>query len=264
VRRGRLGFWLRFAVVVLKPLLTLLTRRDWQQRDRVPATGGLVLVTNHVSHADPLTFAHFVYDCGRLPRFLAKSELFGVPFVGRLLRGAGQIAVYRDSARASEAYRDAVAAVRDGQCVIVYPESTITRDPGLWPMTGKTGAARIALETGAPVVPVAQWGPQEILPPYATRPRLGARRVVHVRAGAPVDLTDVADHPLTSEVLHVATERIMDAVTRELEVLRGEDAPPRRHDPRAADRPEPGERRSREEPGERRSRDEPGDERSTA
>jgi len=68
------------------------------------------------------------------------------------------------------AFRAAVAAVQEGKCVVVYPEGTITRDPGLWPMVGKTGAARIALSTSAPVVPVAQWGPQHILAPYAARP----------------------------------------------------------------------------------------------
>ena len=57
-------------------------------------------------------------------------------------------------------YDAAVAAVRKGECVVVYPEGTLTRDPAQWPMTGKSGAARIALETGCPVIPVGQWGPQ--------------------------------------------------------------------------------------------------------
>ena len=54
---------------------------------------------------------------------------------------------------------------------MIYPEGTLTRDPDLWPMTGKSGAARIALATGCPVIPVGQWGAQEILPPYAKKPR---------------------------------------------------------------------------------------------
>ncbi|MGH8867568.1 MAG: lysophospholipid acyltransferase family protein [Actinomycetes bacterium] len=227
-----MGFWLRFAVVVLKPLLLLLTRHDWQGREHVPRTGGLVLVTNHTSHVDPLTFAHFVYECGRLPRFLAKSELFGVPFVGRVVRGAGQIAVYRNSPDASRAYRDALDAVRRGECVIVYPEATITHDPLLWPMVGKTGAARIALETGVPVVPVAQWGPHLVLGPYEKVPHLLPRKLVHLRAGPPVDLSAFEGTAVTTEVLRSATERIMLSVTAELETLRGETAPPVPYDVR--------------------------------
>ena len=65
--------------------------------------------------------------------------------------------------------------MRDGECVVVYPEGTLTRDPDLWPMTGKSGAARIALETGCPVIPVGQWGAQELLPPYAKQARPASR-----------------------------------------------------------------------------------------
>ena len=65
----------------------------------------------------------------------------------------------------------------------IYPEGTITKDPDLWPMIGKTGAARVALETGCPVIPIAQWGPQEILAPYSKRLRLLPPKTVHVLAG---------------------------------------------------------------------------------
>ena len=113
-----------------------------------------------------------------------------------MLRGAGQIPVYRESADASRAFSAAVAAVRDGECVAFYPEATLTRDPDQWPMVGKTGAARVALETGAPVIPVAQWGPQELLAPYAKKPDLFPRKTMHVRAGPPVDLSDFAGRPI--------------------------------------------------------------------
>ena len=81
-------------------------------------------------------------------------------------------------------------------------------------MVGKTGAARVALETGAPVVPVAQWGPQEILPPYGKRPHLFPRKTMHVWAGPPVDLDDVRGRPVDAALLHEVTERIMAAVDR--------------------------------------------------
>jgi 1-acyl-sn-glycerol-3-phosphate acyltransferase len=243
-RRPRhIGFWYRLAVVILKPLLTVLTKRDWRGAEHLPETGGVVVVTNHVSHVDPLTFAHFLYDNARLPRFLGKEVLFRVFFVGAVLRGAKQIPVYRESVDASQAFSAAVQAIRDGECVGFYPEATLTRDPDLWPMVGKTGAARVALETGAPVVPIAQWGPQELLAPYAKRPRLFPRATMHVWAGPPVDLTAFQGRPIDGALLRAVTERIMAAITDLLEEIRGEQAPVVRFDPRDSELPRTGDPR---------------------
>jgi 1-acyl-sn-glycerol-3-phosphate acyltransferase len=148
--------------------------------------------------------------------------------------------VYRNTGRAADAFRAAVGAVESGKCVGVYPEGTLTRDPGLWPMVGKTGAARIALTTRCPVIPVAQWGPQEILAPYSKRPHLFPRKTMHVLAGPPVDLSDLHDHPLDAAVLREATARIMAAITALLVELRGEPAPAERFDSRKHGLPETG------------------------
>jgi 1-acyl-sn-glycerol-3-phosphate acyltransferase len=150
------------------------------------------------------------------------------------VRSAGQIPVYRLTADASLSFTAAVQAVQEGECVVVYPEGTITRQPDMWPMTGRTGAARIALSANVPVVPVAQWGVHEILAPYAKRPHLLPRKTVWVSAGPPVDLADLRDRPLTPEVLREATRRIMDDVTGLLEGIRGEKAPVERFDLRTA------------------------------
>lgn len=243
-RRGKQGFWYRFAVMVLHPPMMLLTRRDWRGVEHIP-DGGAVVVVNHVSHFDPIAFAHFLYDAGRLPRFLAKDALFHVFFVRNVVRGAKQIPVYRESGEAANSFSAAVEAVRKGELVAIYPEATITREPGLWPMRGKTGAARVALETGAPVIPVAQWGPQDVLAPYAKRPHLFPRRTMHVWAGPPVDLSDVAGRPIDAELLHEVTERIMTAITALLEQIRGEQAPAVRFDPRKAGLPSTGDPRRR-------------------
>ena len=135
---------------ILKPTLLATTRRTWIDGEKIPATGGCILVFNHVSHVDPLTAAHIVYDHGRKPRYLAKSGLFKNRALGYFLRSAGQIPVERLTKNAKGAFDAAVAAVESGECVVVYPEGTLTRDPDLWPMVGKSGAARIALETGLP------------------------------------------------------------------------------------------------------------------
>ncbi|MEP7089762.1 MAG: lysophospholipid acyltransferase family protein [Nocardioidaceae bacterium] len=228
------GWAFGFCIAVVEPLLLVFTKRRWSGGENIPATGGVILAVNHISHLDPLTCAHFVYAYGRIVRFLAKSEMFTVPFVGWVVRSARQIPVYRMTTEASQSFTAAVAAVEAGECVVVYPEGTITRQPDLWPMTGRTGAARIALASGVPVVPVAQWGAHEILAPYAKRPRLMPRKTIRMSAGKPVDLDDLRAEPLTPEVLRQATTRIMDAITGLLEEIRGERAPKERFDPRTA------------------------------
>lgn len=230
--RRRLNAAYRTAVVIIKPLLMTLTKRDWRGAEHLPASGGCVVTTNHLSYADPFVFAHFIYDNGREPYFLGKESVFRIPVAGAIVRKSGQIPVYRESGQASEAFRDAVAAVEAGKCVAIYPEGTLTRDPGLWPMRGKTGAARVALLTRCPVIPVAQWGPQEIMAPYTRSVEVFPRKTMHVMAGPPVDLSDLHDAPMTVEVLREATSRIMTAITAQLEILRGETAPAQRFDPR--------------------------------
>lgn len=228
------GWAFAICVFILEPLLNALTKPRWSGGEHLPAKGGCVVAANHVSHLDPLTFAHFVYAWGRIVRFLAKAEVFDIPVAGRIVRGAQQIPVYRMTTDASHSFSAAVEAVERGECVIVYPEGTITRQPDQWPMTGKTGAARIALSAGVPVIPVAQWGANHILPPYAKRPRLFPRKTVWAKAGPPVALDDLRGQPLTPAVLREATDRIMDDITRLLEDIRGEQAPAERFDPKKA------------------------------
>lgn len=222
------------AVVIIKPTLLATTEREWiGGEENFPAKGGCVVALNHLSHIDPLTAALLFYDHGRIPRYLAKDGLFRNKALGFFLRSAGQIPVYRDTAGAVDAYSAAVAAVGRGEAVIIYPEATITRDPDLWPMRGKSGAARIALETGCPVIPVGQWGAQDILPPYTKKPFLVPRKKLVARIGEPVELSDLAaKEPRTPEVINEATDRIMAAITHQLELIRGERAPAERYDMR--------------------------------
>ena len=229
----RRGWAYGFCIAIVEPVLLALTKRRWEGGENLPETGGCVLAANHVSHLDPFTFAHFAYAYGRLVRFLAKAAVFDVPVLGRIVRSAKQIPVYRLTTDASQSFTAAVDAVQSGECVVVYPEGTITREPDLWPMTGKTGAARIALASGVPVIPIAQWGPNHILAPYAKRPRLFPRKTIYMKAGPPVDLDDLRGQPLTPALLRQATDRIMDDITGLLEDIRGEQAPAERFDPKA-------------------------------
>ena len=167
-------FGYRFAIAVLRPLLMAphpaATGRA-PSTCRPTAAGSSARTTSRTSTRSPSRTSSST--TGRSPRFLGKNEVFRVPVVGAVLRSADQIPVYRESGRAADAYRAAVAAVRAGKCVAIYPEGTLTRDPDLWPMRGKTGAARVALETRCPVVPVAVWGPQDLLAAVREAPAPG-------------------------------------------------------------------------------------------
>ncbi|WP_406274203.1 1-acyl-sn-glycerol-3-phosphate acyltransferase [Streptomyces sp. NBC_00191] len=230
--RRRIGFWYRLAAVIAKPPLLVLFKRDWQGMEHIPADGGFITAINHNSYLDMFSYGHFQYNSGRVPRFLAKAALFKAPVVGTLLRGTGQIPVYRESSNAFGAFRAAVEAIERGECVAFYPESTLTRDPGMWPMTAKTGVARAALLTKAPVIPIAQWGANLAMPPYAqeNKVRFFPRKTLQVKAGPPVDLDRFYGLEPTPEVLKAATEDIMAAITALLEEIRGEKAPDKPYD----------------------------------
>ena len=228
--------WRRFSKILLVPLIPSMMKRDWHGKQNFPAEGGMILAANHLSYMDIFAMSLYSYEAGRYPVFLAKSTLFDVPVLGAVIRKLGQLPVHRNATDAALVLRDAEAGIRKGACVIFYPEATVTRDPAQWPMVAKTGAARLALMTGAPVVPVAHWGAQDILPYHSYRPRLVPRRTVHVLAGPPVDLSAFQGQPLTSKTLHAATEAIMKDITGLLAQLRGETPPAEPYHPAVARR----------------------------
>jgi 1-acyl-sn-glycerol-3-phosphate acyltransferase len=204
------------------------TSVSWDIRgtDRLTdAPGGIIVAANHLSWFDPLVVAYTLWTADRPPRFLTKEPLFRVPVIGRIIRNAGQIPVYRETADAASAIRDALVALGRGECVAVYPEGTITREPNLWPMSAKTGAVRMALLSGAPLFPMAQWGPQAVMAPYSKRVRLLPRKTMHVWVGEPVDLSDLAERPLDADTMREAGDRLMEAITDLLAQMRHETPP---------------------------------------
>jgi 1-acyl-sn-glycerol-3-phosphate acyltransferase len=203
---------MRLAVLLIYPTVSLLFRRRWVGLERIPASGPAIVAVNHVSYADPLIFARFIWDAGRVPRFLAKASLFTLPFpLGRI---------------AAQALQGAVQALGRGEVVLIYPEGTVTRDPDFWPMQAKTGVARLALlAPGVPVVPVGQWGAQRFLDVYARRFRPLPRKRITIAAGPPVDLSEFAGSEPTSEVLHQMTDQIMVSIRDLVAGIRGEQPP---------------------------------------
>ncbi|MEQ3548945.1 lysophospholipid acyltransferase family protein [Pseudonocardia nematodicida] len=227
--REKGGFWVGFAVPFFYSIGLLTGRRRYQGRDHLPATGGVLLVGNHVSHLDPIHTGVFVHTSRRVPRFLAKHSLWKVPVLGRVLVGAGQIPVFRDTADAQQSLAAGTQALADGKVVIIYPEGTITRDPDGWPMRSRTGVARMALVSDAPVIPMVHWGTREVYNHYDKKFRPFPRRDIVVRAGEPVDLTAYRGRPVDSALLREVTDLIMGRVRDLLAEVRGETAPAEFH-----------------------------------
>ena len=215
----------RAAAGLVKPLLLATTKRAWSGGEHLPQDRGFIAVSNHATYADPFTLAHYLYDHGFAPHFLAKASLFDLPVAGKALKGLDQVPVHRGSARAREAVDAAVNLLSRGDSIAVFPEGTLTRDPDLWPMLARTGAARMALEHDVPVVPIAQWGAHQLLAPYSKKVDLFPRKTITVQAGPPVDLEEFRGRDLDINVLRGATDRIMATLTSMLEDIRGEKAP---------------------------------------
>jgi 1-acyl-sn-glycerol-3-phosphate acyltransferase len=223
----------RLVITAVRPFATLLLKRQWSGAEHLPADRGFIAVSNHLSYVDPLTFGHYLYNNGHPPRFLAKHELFQLPVIGRILKSGDQIPVYRGTSQAKESLNYAQEVLARGDMIAMFPEGTLTRDPDLWPMVARTGAARLALESGAPVIPVAQWGAHLLLPPYSKKPDLFPRKPMTVVAGPAIDLDDLRGKPLDTELLRIATDRIMDTLTTMIGEIRGETPPAHPFDMRA-------------------------------
>ncbi|MCL1898251.1 MAG: 1-acyl-sn-glycerol-3-phosphate acyltransferase [Micrococcales bacterium] len=210
--------------VLIWPAL-LLFRRRWRGRPNIPATGGFVVAANHVSNLDFLPVVHLLAIWAGPPKVLVKESLMRLPVVGWLLRGSGFIPVKRGTAQAASSLGKATKALEKGHCVLVYPEGTITKDPQLWPMRGRPGAVRLALDAGVPLIPLAHWGAQKLLPPSAKFPRLFPPTKVSIVVGPAVDLSDLAGLEDRAEAARLGTVRLMAAITA-LEAELRQAAPP--------------------------------------
>jgi 1-acyl-sn-glycerol-3-phosphate acyltransferase len=221
------------AKVVVPPVIRFWVRLDCQGLLNIPSRGPVIIAANHISYFDPLCLGVLIHSAGRQVRFLAKSELFRNPLLGPLLRGAGQIPVNRETRDAGQALVHAVEAMRQGAAVAIYPEGTTTRNPDFSPMAAKNGVARLAALTGAPVVPVGQWGAHLLF----TRGKLGPfRRGIRVveRAGPAIDLGLTPDASLAE--VNQGRDKVMAAIAGLVEEAKAGWSPPDWYQPKAAGR----------------------------
>lgn len=231
-------------------VLTVFTRRDWRDQHKIPASGGVLLVANHISNFDPLALGDYIISSGRWPRFLGKRDLWNEPLVGWLARKCGQIPVDRGTAQASGVIAVVGEALAAGKAVAVYPEGTITADPDTWPMVPRSGAARIALATRCPVIPIGQIGANEVIPGKKLHyPRLLPPKTMRMLTGDPIDLSDLYDDFHASldglddessararQAVRTASMRIIEAITTLVGEVRDEVPPTERFDMRAGRR----------------------------
>jgi len=179
----------------------------------------VILACNHISYLDPLANAYAVVKVGRRPRFLAKEDLFDVPVVGSALRGSRQIPVRRGTGDRTS-LRLALKALTEDQCVVIYPEGTVTKRPDHLPvLEAKTGAVRLSLASGVPITPLASWGSQAVW----QKSGLGSVRFgrpMWVKAGPPIDLSARRDEADDRDALREMTAEVMRDVTVLVEDLR--------------------------------------------
>ncbi|MFG3339670.1 lysophospholipid acyltransferase family protein [Glycomyces sp. NPDC048151] len=211
---------------IVKGAILGLSKRSWSGMEHVPLKGPAILVWNHYSDIDPILVVHYVYNAGRHPRFLLKESIVRVPVVGPILKRAGQIPVKRGSAEAADSLRILEEQLAQGHVVIMAPEGTVTKEPDRWPMKGKTGVARLALESGAPVIPIVQWGALGIHDRKRDPKFKLGRKPVTVKALPPVDLSPWRGKEVTRDDLAAVTDRIMEALRAGLAEVRGQEAPP--------------------------------------
>lgn len=214
-------FWV--LAFFVRPLFGLLASIHIDKKHNLPKQGPVILVSNHYTAIDPVVVGIAMWKMGRLPRFLVKESLFRVPVLGHVMRWSGQIPVARGTSRSNASLELAKGIIDHDQSVIIYPEGTLTKDPDCWPMKGKTGAARMALEHRVTVVPIAHWGAQRVLGRYSKKISLFPRKRVDVAVGPPIDFSDFLAREIDQDVLNKATERIMSEITTLLRHLRNEE-----------------------------------------
>lgn len=227
--REKTPIW-RFLAALVVPAVLFLARFHFRNAERIPKQGAFLMVANHYSDFDPLVTAYTLWKHGRAPHYLAKASLFRVPVVGAAFRVTDQVPVERAVGGAAP-LAAAKQLIDKRLALVIYPEGTLTRDPDMWPMRGKYGAARLALHHGIPVIPAASWGAHRVLPRWSRRISLFPRKDVEVIIGEPLDLSRWAGQHESVKALAAATDLMMAAITDLVEELRDAQAPAERWDP---------------------------------
>ncbi len=212
-RRGDLNGWWRFGVAVVGLLARLTFRLRVVGADRVPPTGPAIVAGNHVSSLDGVALALITGErVRRMTRFLVAVEFFRKPWFAWALRLYRQIPVRRGG-RDMGALDEAVATLRASALIGIFPEGRVNPDPEGELQPGRTGVARLALPTDAPVVPVGIWGTQVRWPKGRIRFRRPLRPILVLAYG---DAVAPRGEPGSAEDHQVFTDLVMTAVAKQV------------------------------------------------
>jgi 1-acyl-sn-glycerol-3-phosphate acyltransferase len=206
--------WWTFGYWVLGGLFRLLFRIRYVGRDAIPRQGGAILACNHISVLDPVIIAMGATTIGRAVRFLAAAEFFRKPLVGWGLRRLRQIPIRR-GASDRRALEESARVLQRGALGGIFPEGTLSPDGN--PLPGRRGAARVALASGVPLVPVGIWGTRTRWPRGGIRWNPPLRPRVVVAFGPPIRPEGDLDDP---EDVQALTDAIMAAIAEQVDVAK--------------------------------------------
>jgi len=226
---------------ILRPFVRFLYKIELTGTENLPKSGGYVLAANHVTTLDALAVAYMMYfRLHRAPHFLAKEGLFRTPIVGPVLLACGQIPVFRSGRNNTDPMQSAYNVLNAGHIIGIFPEGTLTREPNQWPMRARTGAIRLSLETGVPIIPVGQWGTEVVMDTYSSKIRPKPWHKVRIVIGKPISMDPYKDKKISTEDLVELSDKVMVEITKIVEELRGEKAPAKRFVPSEHGLPEHG------------------------
>lgn len=209
---------------VLWPVIHGTAKTHFQGMENVPKKGPMILAPNHISEYDPLVMGYAFGLLGYQVRFLTKDSMFKVPVLRAFVKKARMIPVSRGGGD-TDSLAHARKALREGAAVGIYYEGTLTRDPAFWPMKGKTGLARLALDERVPVIPVVQWGAQDVLDRYGRFHLFKKRPNLYIRALPPLDYSDIPGDSSNHDGVRELTNRVQETLTAGLAELREQVAP---------------------------------------
>ncbi len=182
-------------------------RRTVTGTEHLPATGGVVLAITHFSYLDFVLSEWAIWrDCKRYTRFMATMKSFENPVAGPLMKSMGHIPV--DRAAGASAYRYAVDALQRGEIVGVFPETRVSRSFELLPF--KNGAARMAAQSGAPIVPCVIWGSHRVMTrTHKTQLRKSRHTPMSIAFGEPIFVSADDDPVIVTEKLQQTMEDML-------------------------------------------------------
>lgn len=243
------SLFFKFVVSVIRLFIKFKSKEIVSGLENIPKTGACIVIATHMHPYDAVIATEFCTRAGRAPRIMAKASLWKLPVVKQAFESGKLIPVERGTNNASTALKEAKKRIEDNDLVFIFPEGTTTKDPQSWPMSCKTGAARLALMTGVPVIPILQDGAQFLnkdadtsvlwYKEHVKKGLFGKKIVMHIKAYPPLDLSQyvnpddykdnnyIDEEKLDAQKIIDVNQVIEDKLTQMAEENRGVKAPKR-------------------------------------